>query len=185
MAFVSAITVVYLLRDYPYGPMGSRHDRSLPDHPRASRGRLVTAALLYAGHLGGRFALDLTWSWALDVSASLAWALLLLAVGEIVRVRRERAAEPGRRRAETDAAQAGEERLRIARELHDVVAHHMSLINVQAGVALHLVDRKPEQVADRARSDQGRQQGSPVELRSLVGVLRDDDEAAPARPAPP
>jgi signal transduction histidine kinase len=125
---------------------------------------------------------DEGWSWgeALGVGA---WALVILIVGEMARVRRERAIAAGQIRAETERRQANEERLRIARELHDVVAHHMSLINVQAGVALHLVDRRPEQAQTALAAIKDASKEALVELRALVGVLRDEAEAAPRAPA--
>lgn len=69
-----------------------------------------------------------------------------------------------------------QERLRIARELHDVVAHHIAVINVQAGAASHLLDRRPEQV--RPALDHIRHAGDTVlkELASIVGVLRQSDD---------
>ena len=73
---------------------------------------------------------------------------------------RRRSATAGRSPSSVGAA-AGEDRLRIARELHDVVAHHMSLINVQASVALHLRGTHPEQVDEALRRHQGREQGGP------------------------
>src|SRR6266545_4015196 len=75
-------------------------------------------------------------------SALLAWLLVLLGVGEVARAGRARAAETARTREEEARRRASEERLRIARELHDVLAHNISLINVQAGVALHLMDEQ-------------------------------------------
>ena len=74
---------------------------------------------------------------------------LALAVGDMVRSRREAIEEEAQRRT-------GEERLRIAREVHDVVAHAMVAINVQAGVAAHRLDQDPEQ-AHRAAGDQADQ----------------------------
>jgi signal transduction histidine kinase len=74
--------------------------------------------------------------------------------------------------------------VRIARELHDIVAHHISVINVQAGVARHLLDSDPEQ----ARTALGlvREASKTVlsEMGSVVGLLRTQEEDAPMEPAP-
>jgi signal transduction histidine kinase len=75
------------------------------------------------------------------------------------------------------------ERLRIAQELHDVVAHHMSLINVQAGVALHLSEnQRPEQVEPALRAIKDASKEALTELRSLIDVLRADGAPAPRAP---
>ena len=74
-----------------------------------------------------------------------AWLLVLLGAAEIVRIRRERAAEAARIQEEEALRRASEERLRIARELHDALGHHLSLISVQSGVALHVNEELPEQ----------------------------------------
>ncbi|MBO0821699.1 MAG: sensor histidine kinase, partial [Nocardiopsaceae bacterium] len=108
----------------------------------------------------------------------------LLAVAELIRLWRQRAAAVEQRRREEARRRASEERLRIARDLHDVVAHSISVINVQASTALHLMDRQP----DRARSalvtiNQVSKQAL-VEVRSVLGVLRSDgDEPAPRAPS--
>ena len=73
-----------------------------------------------------------------------AWLAVLASASELLRSRLERAGERQAARAEEARRRASEERLRIARELHDVLAHNISLINVQAGVALHLVDEQPD-----------------------------------------
>jgi signal transduction histidine kinase len=110
--------------------------------------------------------------------------LLLLAVAEVIRARGQRTAALERSRQEELRRRASEERMRIARDLHDVVAHNISVINVQANTALYLMDRQP----DRARSalttinEVSRQ--ALVELRSVLGVLRMVDESAPLAPAP-
>ena len=85
------------------------------------------------------------------------WLFLLGEFAEIARSKRERHLEQERAEREKAAAQAGQERLLIARELHDVLAHNVSLINVQAGVALHLLDEQPERARPGARGDQGRE----------------------------
>jgi signal transduction histidine kinase len=125
---------------------------------------------------------DRPWSWP-AATATLAWALLVLALAEVGRVRRERAVTDRRALAEERRRRAGEDRLRIARELHDVVAHHMSLINVQASVALHLRERHPEQVDEALRVIKGASKEALDELRSLIDVLREGDGPAPRRPA--
>jgi signal transduction histidine kinase len=78
-----------------------------------------------------------------------------------------------------------EERLRIARELHDVVAHSMSVITVQAGVANHVIDRRPESAREALAMIETTSRAALVEMRRLLGVLRHDDEPTPSlAPAP-
>ena len=77
----------------------------------------------------------------------------------------------------------GEERLRIAREVHDVVAHSMVGINVQAGVAAHLLDRDPEQARDALMQIKRTSGDALNDLRATLGVLRDPGQAAPTGPA--
>jgi signal transduction histidine kinase len=124
------------------------------------------------------------------------WLVAALVLGEVSRGRRQyleqverRAFEAERTREEEARRRAGDERLRIARELHDVLTHHISVINVQAGVAVHLLDKDP--AGDR--STQARQALVAItessreamrELRSILGVLRQGDEADPRSPAP-
>jgi signal transduction histidine kinase len=118
------------------------------------------------------------------------WALVVLAAGEITRNRRaylreaeRRAAEAERTREEEARRRATEERLRIARELHDVIAHNISLINVQAGAAVH--NRDPEQAYAALEAIRQASRSTLRELRSTLGVLRQvDEDAAPVAPAP-
>jgi signal transduction histidine kinase len=113
-----------------------------------------------------------------------AWLLVLLAAAEFVRFRRQRAAELARNRADQLRRQASEERMRIARDLHDVVAHNISVINVQANTALHLMDRQPERARDALTAIHDVSKQALTELRSVLGVLRSDDELAPRAPSP-
>jgi signal transduction histidine kinase len=76
------------------------------------------------------------------------------------------------------------ERLRIAQELHDVVAHSMSVIAVQAGVGAHLLDDRPEQARDALDAISATSRGTLKEMRRLLGVLRDDSGARSHAPAP-
>ncbi|MGX6606409.1 histidine kinase [Micromonosporaceae bacterium Da 78-11] len=100
-------------------------------------------------------------------------------LAEIMKVRAERA----RAKEELEKRQASEERLRIARELHDVLGHHLSLINVQAGVGLHLMDNRPEQAREALAAIKTASSEALREVRAVLGVLRTSDEAAPRQPA--
>ncbi|MFJ3028444.1 histidine kinase [Curtobacterium sp. NPDC087080] len=111
---------------------------------------------------------------------AVAWAAVTLSVAELVRVRLERVAERHRRRAAAEQERARDERVRIARELHDSVAHSMSLINLQAGVALHLGAALPEQTRSSLADIRDTSREALVELRTILGVLRSVDR--PGRP---
>jgi signal transduction histidine kinase len=185
MAFIAAITLVYLLRGYAYGPAFA--SLAIATVATVALGHRGAAWAALAAVIVGKFALqglilDEPWSWTW-VSGVLAWSLFLLAVGEVIRIRRERMSASRLARAESTMRRANEERLQIARELHDLVAHHISLINVQAGVALHIVDRRPEQARTALEAIKDASKEALVELRSLVAVLRDDHEGAPRMPS--
>jgi signal transduction histidine kinase len=80
---------------------------------------------------------------------------------------------------------AQQERLRIARDLHDVVAHTLTTINVQASTARELLDRNPEHARGALGTIEGASRDAIDELRAILGVLRGGDDAdAPLRPAP-
>ncbi|MEU4561945.1 histidine kinase [Actinoplanes sp. NPDC023936] len=113
----------------------------------------------------------------------LTFLAMATAFGDAARNRRaylaeveERARRAEQTREEEARRRVIQERLRIARELHDVVAHHIAVINVQAAAASHLVDRRPDQV--KPALDHIRQAGDNVlkELGSVVGVLRQSDD---------
>ncbi|WIM98308.1 sensor histidine kinase [Actinoplanes oblitus] len=115
---------------------------------------------------------------------------LMILLGGAARIRADNYAEQARTRAEQARAlqeqqrrQASEERLRIARELHDVLGHHLSLINVQAGVGLHLMDQRPEQAREALTAIKSASAEALREVRSVLGVLRTEGEAAPRQPA--
>jgi signal transduction histidine kinase len=86
-----------------------------------------------------------------------------------------REAEAGRR--------LGEERLRIAREVHDVVAHSMVAINVQSGVAAHLLDQDTDQAREALMQIKRTSGEALTDLRATLGLLRDPDQEAPVGPA--
>lgn len=111
-----------------------------------------------------------------------AWLLVVFGVAEGVRIRRERTAEAIRMREEEALRRAGEERLRIAQELHDALGHHLSLINVQAGVALHLNAEMPDEIRRSLSAIKEASKEGLSELRSVLEILRQDDERAPRSP---
>ncbi|MEU8803973.1 sensor histidine kinase [Spirillospora sp. NPDC048819] len=100
------------------------------------------------------------------------------------RVVRERRAETARGARQFADQAVSEERLRIARELHDVVAHSMSLIAVKAGVAVHVAEARPQEALDALRVIETTSRGSLAEMRHLLGVLRTGGTDADLTPSP-
>jgi signal transduction histidine kinase len=118
-----------------------------------------------------------------NVVRNFALCLLALAGGDIVRSRREAVERVLAVQEEKALRRLGEERLRIAREVHDVVAHAMVAINVQAGVAAHRLDRDPEQARSALRDIKATSGEALSDLRATLGVLRATDADAPVGPA--
>jgi signal transduction histidine kinase len=88
----------------------------------------------------------------------------------------ERTAELEQAREELARRAVVEERLRLARELHDVVAHAMSVIAVQSGVGAHVANTQPKEAAKALAAIEATSRGALEELRRLLGVLRQADE---------
>jgi signal transduction histidine kinase len=95
---------------------------------------------------------------------------------EAVAAARDRAAELERAREELARRAVVEERLRIARELHDVVAHSMSIIAVQSGVGAHVLDSQPEEARKALAAVEATSRQALAEMRRLLGVLRQEAE---------
>jgi signal transduction histidine kinase len=146
--------------------------------------RWVSLAGLAAAELGsaavqltpGRFQAPTVVSNALVFAA--AWLL-----GYFVGRRRaytaqlEQTAELERARAELARRAVAEERLRLARELHDVVAHSISVIAVQSGVGAHVAKTQPEEAAKALEAIEATSRAALIELRRLLGVLRQEGES--------
>lgn len=136
----------------------------------------VGVAIAVAG-LGARYGDEQLWfEWITDTAV----LLLPVAAADARRANLRRRAEAVERQV---AERLQAERLRIAHDLHDIVAHSLSAITVQAGVAAHVFERDP--VAARSALEQINDVGrrSLDELRSLLGLLR-SDESVPLRPVP-
>jgi signal transduction histidine kinase len=98
---------------------------------------------------------------------------------------RERLELAERAREQEGERRAEQERMRIARDLHDVVAHTLTTINVQAATAAHLLDRNPEHAQAALETIEDASREAIGELRAILGVLRDGaDRDAPLTPAP-
>jgi signal transduction histidine kinase len=95
---------------------------------------------------------------------------------EAIVTARQRAAELEQAREELARRAVTEERLRIARELHDVVAHSMSIIAVQSGVGVHVLDSQPEEARKALAAVEATSRQALVEMRRLLGVLRQEAE---------
>ncbi|WOT39485.1 sensor histidine kinase [Streptomyces coeruleorubidus] len=156
---------------------------------RAAGTVLVTSAALVASiPLFG----DLSWKDASRMGVVAVFPLVAGVLGHSVRNRRAYLAaveERARRAEESRDSEArrrvAEERLRIARELHDLVAHQITLANAQATVAAHLFDARPEQTRKSLEELVGTTADALDDLRATVGLLRQAGDApASAEPAP-
>ncbi|OIJ62892.1 sensor histidine kinase [Streptomyces mangrovisoli] len=144
---------------------------------------VLTGAAMLAG--------PLPW-YAQENLAIIAWTGIGATAGDSVRSRRaavqairDRAERAERTREEEARRRVAEERLRIARDLHDVVAHHIALVNVQAGVAAHVMDKRPDQAKEALAHVREASRSALNELRATVGLLRQSgDPEAPTEPAP-
>ncbi|NUP68762.1 MAG: sensor histidine kinase [Nonomuraea sp.] len=157
-------------------------------------GHRLVAAVTSALFLSGSLAATLTAAPAgktpqeivQDTALLLGWFLAAGVTATVTRHRQayleqaeERAAEAERTREEAALRRAGEERLRIARELHDSLTHTISVIKVQAGVAVHLARKRGEEVPDALVAIQEASGEAMRELRATLEVLRDADGEPP------
>ncbi|MGW0629027.1 sensor histidine kinase [Streptomyces sp. NPDC002758] len=188
----AAATLVYLGAGYPYGPVFLTVAVSCFSAIVAGRRWAAWAAMgmLWVGH-----ALVSLWLYRWlpppgDRGANInqeiviaTWVVAIVAVSELARVRREQWARERADRALAARRRADEERLRIARELHDVLAHSISVINVQAGVGLALLDTDPEQAREALTTIKAASKEALGEVRQVLDTLRAPG-AAPRAPAP-
>ena len=120
------------------------------------------------------------------------WAVVATALGLLIRERRERIAAAEQRaeaaehsrQAEADR-QVTAERIRIAHELHDVLAHHIAVVNAQAGVAQYLLRTDPHAADAALAGIAANSRAALDELRATLGLLRAEGDAAPGDPRAP
>ncbi|MBD0419106.1 sensor histidine kinase [Streptomyces sp. TRM S81-3] len=188
----AATSLLYLGAGYAYGPVFlavavACFSAVVAGHRRAAWTAMGT---LWAGH-----ALVAHWlyrwlppsgdsaaSWGQEMVIA-TWVVAIVALSELARVRREQWARERAERAQAARRRADEERLRIARELHDVLAHSISVINVQAGVGLALIDSDPEQARTALTTIKAKSKEALGEVRQVLDTLRTPGDA-PRAPAP-
>ncbi|HJQ46025.1 MAG TPA: sensor histidine kinase [Amycolatopsis sp.] len=134
----------------------------------------LLAALLIHLATGGTFVLDAR------VGLFVVWVAAVLGIGAAFRNRITAVREARQRAAEHQYRMSELERLRIAREVHDVVAHSLAMINVQAGVAAHVADRRPEQAVEALLAIKEASASALADLRATVTVLRSGQGLGPA-----
>ncbi|MBB5873532.1 signal transduction histidine kinase [Allocatelliglobosispora scoriae] len=181
---IAVLTVGHQVLDHPRGPtflaliiaavVAARSDRRGPVALVAIAS--YAAWVVLGGPTLGRALTVAAWAAGLGILLAVVYAAAPMA---IEMARRQRRLDEERRRR-----QASEERLRIAQELHDVLGHHLSLINVRASVGRHLMDRRPDEA--RAALDTIKQASAEAlrEVQSVLNTLYPSGEAAPRAPAP-
>ncbi|MFF1451950.1 sensor histidine kinase [Streptomyces sp. NPDC058274] len=186
---VQAASVVYISAGYwpvvcTFGPMLALYTVASvrPARTTAVCVGLLVAVWIYAGVVSESGAM------ASVVGQALLFSAVLWRFGYLARRSAELARELRAEQAERARREVAEERGRIARELHDVVAHHMSVISVQAGLARFVFDSDPPTARSALGTITGTSAEALDELRRMLQVLReedlDDPGAAPAAPMP-
>lgn len=189
---VGAAVVVYLALGYPYGPIlitGVIAVYALTSRVPVRVGLIATTSLIAAYELATviRVTHDHDGWGALGSVAG--WVIVPAAVGIAVQIRRGSAVAV---RAEQARRAVSEERLRMAQELHDVVGHGLAVIAMQAGVAMHVLDRSPDKARESLEAIRATSREALDGLRAELDLLRateidgasDEAGVAPRRPMP-
>lgn len=193
-AVAALASATYYTLDYPDGPTWLALFVALYTLTAYGDGRrsLIIAGVGIAG---------LTTCWlvaATDIEprAAIGWvffrigaSVMSAALGESVRSRRviaaealERAAWAERTREDEARSRVDQERLRLAREVHDTVAHAVAIINIQAGVTAHVLDKRPERAREALEAIEQTSAQALREMRTILGVLRDANDARAPQP---
>ncbi|MBN6035479.1 sensor histidine kinase [Amycolatopsis sp. 195334CR] len=180
-ALSSVLAMTYYWSDYPGGPVSVASAFSLlvlTIVRGALAGAIAGGSLLvvmYAAYVvSSGNAVPSPASGALAAAA-----LAMVGIGAAVRARREATRAARDQAREHEQRLAEQERLRVAREVHDVVAHSLAMINVQAGVAVHVADRRPEQAKEALLNIKEASASALVDLRATLAVLRSGQDRGP------
>jgi signal transduction histidine kinase len=187
LGVVTAALAVYIVRGYVGGPIYVTGWLALAALSwRTDRRTAVVGGIATWLVLGSASVLASGNAWV-GALVYVGWSAAAVLLGDVLRNRgvaraqlEQRARDQEHARDEEARRRLAEESLRIARDLHDGVAHAMAIINVQAGAAAHVVDRRPEAAHDALVAIQRASADVLDELGALVGLLRDDDRT----PAP-
>lgn len=181
---VGTALAVYVARGYPGGPvlatgpvalhgLAARRERCVAYGAAAALSALVVVVALVAGTRPGVVELVVV-----------GWSAAAVLAADAVRSRRERLRQLEETRELQVRRRMAEERLGIARDLHDSVAHSMAVINVQSGVAAHVIGRHPDRAREALETIR-RTSGEVLdELTALLGLLRVGGDALPREPPP-
>lgn len=184
---IAAVSAVYYTAGYPDGPGWVGLFVALYTATAQGDGEKSLRIVM-----GGIAALTIVWLLTADLQPlnAAGWvffrvggAIMAAALGESARTRRvvadqahERAEHAERTKEEEARRRTDAERLRIAREVHDTVAHAIAIINVQAGVTAHVIDKRPQQVHDALVTIERTSAQALHELRTTLSMLRDVDD---------
>jgi signal transduction histidine kinase len=193
-ATTAIASVVYYALDFPDGPGWLALFVAVYTLTALGDGR---RSLVWAG--AGIAVLAVCWLTAaadIEPRAAIGWvffrigaSVMSAALGESVRSRRviaveavERAEQAERTREQEARARVDAERLRIAREVHDTVAHAIAIINVQAGVTAYVLDKRPDRARAALETIEQTSAQALREMRAVLGVLRDADDGRVPHP---
>ena len=160
---------------------------------RAASVTAVTGLVVYelSSARASGFQGSLTLLWLLTLASNTAFFTWVWRFGDVMRIRRKRERQLAdrtrqleREREENARRAVLDERVRIAREIHDVVAHHVSLMGVQAGAARRVLGQRPERAEEALSAIEEASRQAVLELHRLLGFLRQDQEDEPLAPQP-
>jgi len=186
------VAVLWITLAATLGPSGSRaaYFSLLVAFFLAATGghRRAAWAVIVVGFVSSVWLAPLAWGQSLtSLDGALilgGWLAVLVVTAEVVRMRRERVAETRAALQAEERRRVSEERLRMARDLHDVIGHNISLINVQAAMGLDLIDTDPDHARAALAAIKMVSKDALGELRAMLAALRQDETDAPRQPAP-